>query len=197
MLLRYEAEKEELPAILLDPKKAVGEVRLLIDGRGKQGLWNNEGQLRDDVRKALDAGTAVMAIDVFGTGEFKADGKPLEKSLVIKEHHWDCSLAYTLGYNPALFAQRVHDILSVVSFTRDNWPSKVIVSMDARHGAGPWGAAARAIAGGAIAKATIRTDGFTFAKITALDDPNMLPRRSEISRPARNACAFGAARVDP
>ena len=43
------------------------------------------------------------------------------------------------------------------------------------HGSGPWAAAARAQAGAAVDEAVIDTRGFRFAKITALDDPDLLP----------------------
>lgn len=175
MLLRYEAENEEVPAILFEPKKPVQAVQILVDGRGKQTALDDRGEPAEAVRKALDEGTAVLAIDVFGTGEFTPDGKPLAKAPMLATKSWEKYLGYTLGYNPPLLARRVHDILSAISFARSNWPESAPVVLDARSGAGPWGAVARALSGGTVQRAAISVDGFTFARITALDDPDMLP----------------------
>jgi hypothetical protein len=84
--------------------------------------------------------------------------------------------AYTFGYNPALFVHRVHDVLSVVNFVKSNSerPSRqvTVVGVD---GAGPWVAAARAQAGGAIDQVVIDTGGFRFGKVLDFFDPNFLP----------------------
>ena len=81
---------------------------------------------------------------------------------------------YTYGYNYPLFAQRVHDILSAVSFVRHNLGARRVYLVGL-GGAGHWVLAARAQAGTAIDRAVADTDGFRFAKLTALDDPDFLP----------------------
>jgi hypothetical protein len=82
---------------------------------------------------------------------------------------------YTYGYNHPMFSQRVHDILSVVSYARNREGAAERVDVVGLDGAGHWVAAARAQAGEAINRAAIDTAGFRFAKLTAFDDPDFLP----------------------
>jgi len=175
MLLRYAAEGEEIPAILLEPKGEVKEIVIWIDALGKQSLVDSGGAPREQVRKLLSGGAAVLGLDLFGQGEFTADGQPLAKSRLLKERNWDRYLGYTLGYNHSLFAQRVHDILSAVSYAKASQPAGRKIRLIGVRGAGHWAAAARALAGGMIDGATIDTGGFRFAKIAALDAPDLLP----------------------
>jgi hypothetical protein len=192
--LRYAAEKEELPAVLLEPKgRNIEEVAIWVDGRGKQAMFDPSGEPVERVRRMLERGTAVLGLDVLGQGEFTPDGQPLAKARVLnqkarsdkkyadQEDRWDPKdgwgryLGYTLGYNRPLFSQRVHDILSAVSYVKHSRPAGVRVAVLGQGGAGPWVAAARAQAGGLVDRAVIDSGGFRFAKITALDDPNLLP----------------------
>ncbi len=175
MLLRLATEGEEIPALLFEPKQPAREVAILLDPQGKQGLLQPNGALRDDVAKLLEGGSAVLGVDLFGQGEFTPDGKPLAKARLLTSNNWDSYLGYTLGYNPSLFAQRVHDILTAVSYLKAARPAGQKVRLIAPKGTGHWAAAARAIAGDMIDWATIDTGGFRFANITALDDPDLLP----------------------
>lgn len=175
MLLRYAAKGEEVPAVLFEPKGAAREVVLLLDPCGKQSLLGADGAPREDVARLLAAGSAVLGIDLFGQGEFTPDGKPLAKARLLTTNHWDRYLGYTLGYNRPLFAQRVHDILSAVSYLKATRPSEQKLRLLGLKGTGRWAAAAKALAGSAVDDAVIDTAGFRFANITALDDPDLLP----------------------
>jgi hypothetical protein len=153
----------------------------------------------------LKRGFAVLAADLFGQGEFTADGRPLAKARLNKckyatdKEHWGLYAGYTFGYNRPLFSQRVGDVLSLVAFARDKRFSQmpfvaqppsavrnqrtqpgaavpqVMIDIVGLSGAGHWVAAARAIAGAAIDRAAIDTAGFRFANLAATDDPNFLP----------------------
>ncbi len=173
MLLKLPAEGEEVPALLFEPKQPAREVILLLDPQGKQGFLQPNGALREDVAQLLSNGSAVVGVDLFGQGEFTPDGKPPAKARLVTSGNG--YLGYTLGYNPSLFAQRVHDILTVVSHLKAVRPEGQKVRLVAPKGTGHWAAAARAIAGDMIDLAAIDTGGFRFAKITALDNPNLLP----------------------
>jgi hypothetical protein len=174
MLLRYAAKKEELPAVLVEPKADFDEIVIRIESTGKQSLFDAAGNPSPETARALAHKTAVLGVDLFGLGEFTRDGKPPAKARLLNANHWDRFLGYTLGYNASLFAQRVHDVLSAIAYAKATWPQKKITLVGVRGG-GPWAAAARAIAQGAVDRAVIDTRGFRFAKITALDDPDLLP----------------------
>jgi dienelactone hydrolase len=175
VLLRYAAQGEEIPAMLLEPKEAARKVVIWIDPSGKQSLFGPDGKPREEVRALLADGAAVLGIDVFGQGEFTPDGKPLAKARLLTANNWNRYLGYTLGYNHSLFAQRVHDILSAISCVRHARPAGCKIRLVGAKGAGHWVAAARAVAGSMVDEATIDTGGFRFARIAALDDPDLLP----------------------
>lgn len=175
--VRNTTYNEELPAVVLWPRQRNRRLVLWLSGEGKAGLFQAAAQggyePRPEIRRLLEAGTAVASVDLLYQGEFLADGKPLQQTRRVKNPRE--SAAYTFGYNHPLFAQRVHDILSVVQLIRsaDRQPERLsVVGVD---GAGPWVAAARAIAGDAIDQAVIDTQGFRFGKILDLWDPSFLP----------------------
>ena len=180
MLLRYADQGEEVPAIRLQPKSWNKRAVVWIDRLGKQSLFGPDGRPRPAICKLLSAGTAVVGVDLFGQGEFTADGNPLVKARLVeitnKGHLEPAGYAgFTFGYNHPLFSQRVHDILSVVSWLRSGPAATEKIDLVGLAGAGHWVAAARAQAGGAIDRAAVDTGGFRFARLSAIDDPDFLP----------------------
>ena len=176
MLLRHAAEGEELPAIVLKPKSWNKQLVIWISKEGKRSLLDGQGKPREPVGRLLAAGMAVVGVDLLGQGDFSIDGKPWAKARLNKSGRgaWTAYAGYTFGYNYPLFAQRVHDVLSVVSFARNTLgAAKVhLVGLD---GAGHWVLAARAQARETVDRAAADTAGFCFAQLTAIDDPDFLP----------------------
>jgi len=175
LVLSYPAQQEAIPVVRLEPKKEVKKIVIWLDGRGKQALFDDAGAPRPEVRRLLADGATVIGVDLFGQGEFTPDGKPLAKARLLKASNWDRYLGYTLGYNHPLFAQRVHDVLSVIAYAQGSRRGSERIVLMGMHGSGAWAAAARAQAGAAVDEAVIDTGGFRFAKLSALDDPEMLP----------------------
>ncbi|MGO9114364.1 MAG: alpha/beta hydrolase [Thermoguttaceae bacterium] len=176
MLLRHADEGEELPTIVLQPKSWNKQVVIWISREGKQSLLDAEGSPHEPVRRLLAAGMAVVGVDLLGQGEFSIDGKPWAKARLNRsgDGTWTAYAGYTFGYNYPLFAQRVHDVLSVVSFARNTLSAKR-VHLVGLGAAGHWVLAARAQAREAIDRAVADTAGFRFARLTAIDDPDFLP----------------------
>jgi hypothetical protein len=85
----------------------------------------------------------------------------------------------TFGYNHTLFAQRTHDVLTVVTYLRKaqagSRPNPEHVAVAGWGDAGPIVAAARALAGAAIDRAAMDTKGFRFGKVLDYRDPMFLP----------------------
>ena len=176
LVLTYPAQQEAIPVVRLDPKKGeVTKIVIWLDGRGKQAMFDDAGAPRPEVRRLLADGATVIGVDLFGQGESTPDGKPLAKARLLKTSNWERYLGYTLGYNHPLFAQRVHDVLSVIAYAQGSRRGSERIVLMGMHGSGPWAAAARAQAGAAVDEAVIDTAGFRFAKLSALDDPEMLP----------------------
>jgi hypothetical protein len=86
---------------------------------------------------------------------------------------------YTYGYNHPAFCRSVHDLLSVVRFLRtvdvDGHPRPSQVAVAGFGDAAAVVLAARAVAGPAIDRAAVATDGFRFAGLTDYRDPLFVP----------------------
>jgi hypothetical protein len=179
-LLRYSGQNEELPSIRLQPKTWNHRTVIWVDRSGKQVLFTASGTLRASVQKLLANGFAVIGADLIGQGEF-SDGKALADGRTITCKYGQSKesrpryAGYTFGYNRSLFAQRVHDLLSLVAYAGSGKLAAERVDVVGLGGAGHWVAAARAVAGNAINRAAIDTAGFRFANLAASDDPDFLP----------------------
>ncbi len=176
-LLRKADSEEELPAIILQPKEHKGTVAIWIDEAGKAGLHDTGESPNAAVARLLDAGVSVIGVDLLYQGEFLADGDAAgeTRQVTAPVRELQGYAGYTYGYNHPLFAQRVHDVLSVISFARsqERAPRKVVAI--AFGGAGRWLAAARAQASAGIDRAVVDTAGFRFANVTSLGDHDFLP----------------------
>jgi dienelactone hydrolase len=171
-LLRCAARGEELPLVLLEPHGADGRVALWLHREGKAGLYEADGQIRAAVRRLLDAGVTVAGVDLLFQGEFLPDGKAVTETRRVKNPRE--AAAFTFGYNHALFAQRVHDVLSALAFLRQRFPAGAVWVVGLEE-AGPWAAVALTQAQDAVAKAAIDTGGFRFANVAAIHSPDFLP----------------------
>lgn len=172
-LLRNKPEGEEIPLVIFHPKNWNKRVVIVVHEGGKAGLFTPDGEPSRAVSQLLESGRAVVGADLAYQGEFLAGGKPLEQARRVDNPREFAG--YTLAYNHSLFAQRVHDILSLVSYCRAYGDETPQVDLLAAGAAGPWAAAARAQAGTAIGRAAIDTDGFRFAKLRSTRDVNLLP----------------------
>ena len=172
-LLRNKPQGEELPVLFLHPKKWQGELVVWLHDDGKSGLFGEHGEPVAAARLLVDAGATVVGVDLLYQGEFLADGKPIDKTRRVKNPRE--AAAYSFGYNHTLFARRVHDVLTVLSFIKNHELEPKSVNLVGLDGAGPWVAAARAQAGDVVTKAVVDTGGFRFGKVSDLYDPWFLP----------------------
>ena len=174
-ILRLETRGEELPVISLYPTSVQwnGNVVIWVDGIGKRGMFDNALEVRPEVRRLLESGASIVAADLFQQGEFLPSEQPLRQQRAVENPRE--AAAYTFCYNDTLFARRVHDILTVVSWVGGDEHAVKQLHVIGLNGAGPLVAAARAIVGGKIDKAAIDTDGFRFTNLMSYRDPNFLP----------------------
>jgi dienelactone hydrolase len=173
-ILRLKKHGEAVPVVSLFPTKVKWNKKVAIGvmGNGKDGMFGENGEPVGPVRKLLDAGFSVVSADLFQQGEFlKIPLKQTRKVGNSREF-----AGYSFGYNHTLFAHRVHDILTVLAWVRGYEKAKPeLVCLVGIDGAGPWVAAARAIAGDAVDKVALDTEGFRFADLKSYRDPNFLP----------------------
>ncbi|KAF0175721.1 MAG: acetyl xylan esterase [Limisphaerales bacterium] len=177
-LLRNETHGEELPVAWLYPKKWNGRAVVWLDDSGKAALFNADGSVKPEVKSLVDSGATVLGADLLFQGEFTKDGQPVKQNRVVANPREFAG--YTYGYNHALFAQRAHDVLTLVKYLRSyesnpNHPAPKSVDVAGFGGTGPIVAAARAVARGAIDRAAVETAGFRFGKLTDYRDVNFLP----------------------
>ncbi len=172
-LVRNVAQHETLPAIFLYPKQWNGHTVLWIDGAGKAGLYQADGSPKPAVAKLVAEGLSVAGVDLLFQGEFLTNDAPVTETRTVKNPRE--APAYTFGYNPTLFAQRVRDLLTMISFVQHWEQASTSVTLAGWNGAGPIVAAARALAGPAVRQAMIDTQGFRFGKLLDYRDPNFVP----------------------
>ena len=152
-----------------------------IDRLGKQALFTGSGALRPGVQTLLEKGFAVIGADLFGQGEFTADGKPLAKarlnqaSMPRPSENWGSYAATPSATTRRCFRNGCTIFFRWLLLRGSDRLARRDVDVVGLGGAGHWVAAARAIAGNAIDRAAIDTAGFRFANLTAIDDPDFLP----------------------
>lgn len=171
-LLLNKSYNEEVSVTWLCPKEWNGHVVIWLEEAGKPGLHLTDGRVKPAVQTLLQAGAAVLGADLFLQG-----GDPVTQTRAVENRREFAG--YTFGYNHALFAQRAHDVLSMVSHLRSRnagpCPNPTTISLAAWGRAGPVAAAAGALAGEAIDRAAIETQGFRFAQLLDYRDPMFLP----------------------
>ena len=173
-LVRMTKYGEELPCLFFVPRNWNKHVAIWITDEGKDSLLKDDGSPKRTVQKLLDAGVSVAIPDLLYQGEFIDDGQPLTQVRRVQNPRE--FLGYTDGYNHPLFAQRVHDVLTMIAFCRYSKYEPVGVHLiGLGRTAGPIAAAAAFQAGNAVNKVALGTNGFRFAKLTDVYDPMLLP----------------------
>ncbi len=179
-MVRYADRGEELPTVILGRKDVLGlmdhnewnkNAVIWVDKLGKRSLFDDQGEPKPAVTRILATGAIVFGVDLFGQGEFTTEGNPIAKTRQVNKDY----AGYTFGYNDPVFAQRVHDILTLVSAVKHDKDPAENIYLVGLDGAGHWVATAMAQAGDAVDGAVIDTGGFRFADVTAPDDPDFLP----------------------
>ena len=182
--LRSEEEGEELPLLVLEPKGQPHRGTIIwLHEDGKSGLFEAPTEPIPPVRRLLDAGFAVVGVDLLFQGEFlppaEAESPPGPTSArrVFQgdgSRPWQRSAVYTFGYNPALFARRVQDVLTVVRYAGEGGSLARVSLVGLGPVAGPIVAAARAQIAEPL-RAAVDTGGFRFESVERFDSPMFLP----------------------
>lgn len=176
-VLRNKTYGEELPVVWLYPKKPNGRVVVWLDDAGKASLYDTDGSVKSAVQQLVDGGATVLGADLLFQGEFLKDGQPVTSTRTVANLREFAG--YTLGYNHALFAQRAHDVLTMVKYLRtaqvENHSKPASVCVAGFGATGPIVAAARAVAGDSIDRVALDTKGFRFGKLLNYRDPQFLP----------------------
>ncbi len=163
---------EQLPLIFLHPKKWNGQLVIWLHKDGKNGLFGKDGKPLPAIAKLLAAGATVAGVDLFQQGEFLDNGVLKETRKVKNPRE---APAYTFGYNHAVFAQRVHDVLTTIAFAQNHELAPERIDLVGMGEAAAWAIAARAQAVDAVDHLAVDTGGFRFAKQLDYRSPAFLP----------------------
>jgi hypothetical protein len=155
---------DRIAAFEVADSKFDGTVVVWIHPRGKASLLEG-GHLTPAARQILDRHAAILAPDVFGTGEL-TDGEPMP---VDKRY-----AGFTFGYNRTCLANRVRAILTAVVYARAIEGCKKIDLLGIEE-AGPWTLIARALCGDSVQRAAIDCHQFSFENVHETSDPMMFP----------------------
>ena len=169
------ARRELVSSVRLDPKSRTGngQTVLWIHGKGMAGLFDLDGSPQPEIMKLLNSGMSVIGADLLfqKAAHIESQGQPASRQRINDNRF----AGFTYGYNYSLFAQRVHDILSLLAYTQGGSRPAKEVYLVGVAGAGPWVSAARALAGTAVSRTAIDTGGFRFAQLSDWRDDNFLP----------------------
>lgn len=161
---------EEIKVLWHYPKTWNGKVVIWLGDGGNLAMENKE------VAKLVESGVAVMGADLF----LQAGGTPKQTRVVKEPREF---AGYTYGYNHALFAQRVHDVMTLVTFLRNtkvgSHPTPEFVGLAGWGETGPVAVAARALTGAAVDRLAVDTGGFRFGEILDYRAPGFLPGGSK------------------
>ena len=178
-LLNHVEAREQLPAMTLSAGDALQKgVVVWITPTGKSGLLNGDTVI-PAASNIIKAGYTILTADLSAQGEFLSDGKPLEAQRMWYQRKgeagWERFSGYTYGYNHSLFAQRTHDILSLIKYAQTLAGTQSVHLVGLEKDVGPLVLAARSQAGGAVETTLADLHDFRFATLTKHDAPMFVP----------------------
>jgi len=157
--------EEAVPTVVLEPKKCDGRFVLWVHPDGKASLFDKNRKPVPAAQALLDKNITIVAIDAFQTGELKGD-KPFPVDAKYP--------GFTFGYNRPVFANRVHDVLTAIAYAKKYTNCKTL-DIVGWESAGPWVAAARALAGDSVRKTAVDLHQFRFENVKTHDGEMLLP----------------------
>ena len=140
---------------------------------GIASLWQ-DGKLVPAARAIIDKGGRHFRRRSFRTGDAAKEARPTTNMKVGNLAY----AGYFYGYNRALVAERVHDILTAVAFAKSDATKTKTIQLVGFEKAGPWVILARGLCGDAVARTAADLNGFRFEQVKDFDDEMMLPGAS-------------------
>lgn len=173
-LLTLTSRNEQFPVVSMYPTAIDWnqQVVLWVDGQGKSGMFVGDN-LHPEVARLVNAGYAVVGLDMAGQGEFTTNRETLSENRLVDNPRTYAGYSYT--YNNTLFVQRVHDLLTVTAWINGDEHSPKALHAVGVNGGGPLLAAARVIAGDQMANVAVVTDGFRFGDLARWQDARFVP----------------------
>jgi len=178
-IVSYDRARVPVTILLPNTETPKEHAVLWLDGAGKSHLKQADGKIEKSVQKLLDAGLAVASADLFLTGQDNpAKNLLLSRFEKASPGHQSSSLdkeytGFVYGYNLTPLAERVRDIEAVVQALRDQKFRRI--TLVGTGAAGVWTLLARPDLPADVDHLLADLQEFTFAEVTASNDPNMVP----------------------
>jgi hypothetical protein len=169
VVLSRKGKGERVKGLIVHGADFDGRGIIWVHPEGIASVWK-DGKLVPAARAILDKGSAFLAIDAFRTGPTGKEERPTTNMVVSKLAY----AGYFYGYNRALVAERVHDILTAVAYAQSN-PRVKSLSIVGFEKAGPWALLASGLCGDHVSRTAVDLNGFNFANVKDFDDEMMLP----------------------
>ena len=164
---------ESIPVAMLVPLDwDQDSASMVLSNEGKSVLFDEDGSVSDAAKAFLDAGHAVIGLDLFQQGEFLGDGQEFARTRRVENPRE--SAAYTFGYNPAVFVRRVHDVMTVAILVRNHERAPRRLNLLASGPAAAIAITARTQLQDAIYKLAVDTEAFRFHAVDDLHSPSMM-----------------------
>jgi dienelactone hydrolase len=168
MTISRKGQGERVKVLIVSGKEFDGRGVIWVHPDGIASLWK-DGKLVPAAQAILDKGAGILAVDVFRIGEAAKD-RPTTNMKVANLAY----AGYFYGYNRALVAERVHDILTAVALVKLYEKTKSIQLVGFEK-AGPWVVLARGLCGDVVSRTAADVNGFRFEHVKDFDDEMMLP----------------------
>ncbi|HSZ57528.1 MAG TPA: acetylxylan esterase [Tepidisphaeraceae bacterium] len=164
---------EAVPYVRLTPEKWNGTVIVWADPAGKSALFESSDRPASEAAYLLGRGNAILAADLFLTGEAKRPGAPTTRPAAARNEGQNYA-GFLYGYNRSVLANRVHDLLTVIALAHGDAQTRRIELL-ASGSTGPAALLARVMADDVIDRAAIDLGEFDFDHVTDPMDEMMLP----------------------
>ncbi len=158
VVLSRKGKGERVKGMIVHGADFDGRGVIWVHPEGIASVWKDD-KLVPAARAIVDKGGAFLVIDTF----------PVNTKATSFGY-----AGYFFGYNRALLAERVHDILTAVAYAKSNDRVKSLHIVGFEK-AGPWAVLARGLCGDDIGRTAADLNGFNFANVTNFDDEMMLP----------------------
>ena len=174
ILVHDEIRQAKIPLLVLSKADTTPKATVIwTTDSGKAAMFSQNGTPDTKLQRLIEHGVFVVLPDLLDQGELQTAVDTASKSVQRTVNDERAYSAFTFGYNRTLVAERCADLLAAVAFAKTLKTESVnLLSTD---DSSAWAAPAAAIAGPAIARAAIDTNGFRFEQVERYQDVNFVP----------------------
>ena len=169
--LRHVSPSEQIAlSIVESSKNEPSRGNVIWVANDGQEVVSKDGEIGARIKSLLEAGYRVFAPVLLGQSDDQESQKMWYQQT--GKEAWHRFSGYTFGFNHAQFAQRTHDLQSVIKYASE-FGDVALIGLGAT--AGPLAIAACSQSRGGIKKCIVDLDRFRFAGVRRHNDPMFVP----------------------